>query len=87
MDCSIPGFSIHGIFQAKVLEWGAISFSKQCTICFIISLSTHHMGAHTHTLIIYALVFLNHLKVNFQTWCPLTPVTFQGVFLENKNIV
>ena len=24
MDCSPPGFSIHGIFQAKVLEWGAI---------------------------------------------------------------
>ena len=28
MDCSTPGFSIHGIFQAKVLEWGAIAFSK-----------------------------------------------------------
>ena len=27
MDCSLPGFSIHGIFQAKVLEWGAIAFS------------------------------------------------------------
>ena len=26
MDCSIPGSSIHGIFQAKVLEWGANSF-------------------------------------------------------------
>ena len=28
MDCSLPGFSIHGIFQARVLEWGAIAFSK-----------------------------------------------------------
>ena len=27
MDCSLPGSSIHGIFQARVLEWGAISFS------------------------------------------------------------
>ena len=27
MDCSLPGFSVHGIFQARVLEWGAISFS------------------------------------------------------------
>ena len=27
MDCSLPGSSIHGIFQAKVLEWGAIAFS------------------------------------------------------------
>ena len=27
MDCSVPGSSIHGIFQARVLEWGAIAFS------------------------------------------------------------
>ena len=26
-DCSLPGSSVHGIFQAKVLEWGAIAFS------------------------------------------------------------
>ena len=28
MDCSLPGFSDHGIFQARVLEWGAIAFSE-----------------------------------------------------------
>ena len=28
MDCSLPGSCIHGIFQARVLEWGAITFSK-----------------------------------------------------------
>ena len=28
MDCSPPGSSVHGIFQARVLEWGAIAFSK-----------------------------------------------------------
>ena len=27
MDCSLPGSSIHGVFQARVLEWGAIAFS------------------------------------------------------------
>ena len=27
MDCSLPGSSVHGILQAKVLEWGAIAFS------------------------------------------------------------
>ena len=38
MDCSLPGSSIHGIFQARVLEWGAIArvinelgFQKQTT--------------------------------------------------------
>jgi len=40
MDCSLPGSSIHGIFQARVLEWGAIVFSKNtlegisnCVVC------------------------------------------------------
>ena len=28
MDCSLPGFSVHGIFQARVLEWVGISFSR-----------------------------------------------------------
>ena len=27
MDCSLPGSSVHGVFQARVLEWGAITFS------------------------------------------------------------
>ena len=28
MDCSLPGSSVHGIFQARILEWAAISFSR-----------------------------------------------------------
>ena len=31
MDCSPPGSSVHGIFQARVLEWGAITFSEEYT--------------------------------------------------------
>ena len=30
MDCSLPGSSVHGIYQARVLEWLAIAFSKWC---------------------------------------------------------
>ena len=29
MDCSIPGSSVHGISEARVLEWGAIAFSEK----------------------------------------------------------
>ena len=29
MDCSLPGFSVHGIFQARVLEWGAIGVQNE----------------------------------------------------------
>ena len=32
MDCSLPGSSIHGIFQARVLEWGATAFSKSLSL-------------------------------------------------------
>ena len=33
MDCSLPGSSIHGIFQARVLEWGVIAFSEIRSYC------------------------------------------------------
>ena len=33
MDCSLPGSSIHGIFQARVLEWGTIAFSETWGLC------------------------------------------------------
>jgi len=32
MDCRPPGSSVHGIFQARVLEWGAIVFSETITL-------------------------------------------------------
>jgi len=32
MDCSLPGSSIHGILQARILEWVAISFSRELGI-------------------------------------------------------
>ena len=34
MACSLPGSSVHGIFQARVLEWGAIAFSINYTKAF-----------------------------------------------------
>ena len=33
MACSLPGSSVHGIFQARVLEWGAIAFSAYTHYC------------------------------------------------------
>ena len=37
MDCSLPGSSVHGISQARVLEWGAIVFSIALTIWTFVS--------------------------------------------------
>ena len=39
MDCSPPGSSVHGIFQARVLEWGAIAFS----VCMYIRHKFHFL--------------------------------------------
>ena len=37
MDCSLPGSSVHGIFQARVLEWGAIAFSTQMLHSYLLA--------------------------------------------------
>ena len=37
MDCSLRGSSVHGIFQARVLEWGAIAFSGVYATCVLSS--------------------------------------------------
>ena len=52
MGCSPPGSSVHGIFQAKVLEWGAIAFSKValCCIKFIVRDS---FQAHKYLMNLY----------------------------------
>ena len=41
MDCSLPGSSVHGIFQARVLEWGAIAFSEEYLLVFSKDKSFH----------------------------------------------
>ena len=45
MDCSLPGSSIHGIFQASVLEWDAIAFSEVVPRCpLLIKLEARPLG-------------------------------------------
>ena len=62
MDCSLPGFSIHGIFQARVLEWGAIAFSTVFHIYLyflfqFLSPSTKLSSSLTSTLALASLMF------------------------------
>ena len=47
MDCSLPGSSIHGIFQARVLEWVAIAFS-------LINASCYYYFRHLNILLLKA---------------------------------
>ena len=46
MDCSLPGFSVHGIFQARVLECVAISFSRVSSRCRYRTRVSHVSGRH-----------------------------------------
>ena len=60
MDCSLPGSSVHGIFQARVLEWGAITFSDTVLVffphssklnwCITMQLQEKAMATHSSTL-------------------------------------
>ena len=47
MDCSLPGSSVHGIFQARVLEWGAIAFSEGYSAVVVITKS--HLCLFLHS--------------------------------------
>ena len=46
VDCSLPGFSIHGIFQTRVLEWGAIAFSNKGLLYSIGNFSQYSVMTH-----------------------------------------
>ena len=60
MDCSLPGSSIHGIFQARVLEWDAITFSKATSY-----FTTIHM--HNWKIISFYLFIILFTSINLLT--------------------
>ena len=53
MECRLPGSSVHGIFQARVLEWGAIAFSM--TNLDIIEKQRHYFLTKVH--LVKAVIF------------------------------
>ena len=53
VDCSLPGSSVHGIFQARVLEWGAIAFSvpwPRYELIYFIHLFSHLLKTRKEVL-------------------------------------
>ena len=68
MDCSLPSATIHGIFQARVLEWGAITFSNNCPrqpemSCWPVINSPYVVEATTHP----KRAWLSSLSSSFQS--------------------
>ena len=75
MDCNLPGSSIHGILQARILEWGAIAFSRLTFISKVRSLIFN-------TLPRCVIVFLPRSKCLLILWL-LSP---SALILEPKKI-
>ena len=57
MDCSLPGSSAHGIFQARVLEWAVIAFSQYCASLqkLVFYPQTYHYWVLTFHIILFLL--------------------------------
>ena len=75
MDCSPPGSSVHGIFQARVLEWGAIAFSEgvhqNYHLCFVtvVSLALRSLGSiYLNTCFLKKNFYLAVLGLSCDTW-------------------
>ena len=69
MDCSPPGSSVHGIFQERVLEWGAIAFS-------IFHFLGHHWSSPSRLICLYITEIISRkitCSIIFCYFCFLVP--------------
>ena len=75
MDCSPPGPSIHGIFQARVLEWGAIAFSEGSTNSpkKVVRIRGDSSQEWAQWQEIYNTMLAKSLLINLNIWMTNTP--------------
>ena len=73
MDCSLPGSSVHGIFQVRVLEWGAIAFSTN-----IMSSSEFHVNMspkeHSPFLLFYTRIGFRFIEYHVCCYTKMTVI-------------
>ena len=82
MDYSLPGSSVHGIFQARVLEWVAIAFSAACLrlLIFLPAILIPVCASSSPVfLMMYSAHKLNKQGDSVQTWCTPFPIWNQSV--------
>ena len=74
MDCSLPGSSVHGIFQPRVLEWGAIAFSIYMYICLymckVYMCVYIYIYTYTHTCVYVCVYLCIRTSLNSVIWIP-----------------
>ena len=73
MDYSLPGSSIHGIFQARVLEWGAIAFSDNHSACMLNHFSHVQLFAALWTVARQAPLSLGLSRQEYWSGLPFPP--------------
>ena len=82
MDCSLPGSSVHGIFQATVLEWGAIAFS----ILYFLLFCLHCVFFLICLLFKHFYRSLVDLQYCFSFCCPARGIIYSYFFLDSFPI-
>ena len=93
MDCNLPGSSIHGIFQARVREWGAIAFSEymntvtQTPIPSSNKIFSSSQKEISYLLSSYSLVPTSPAPRTLQTAFCLWGVTSSGYSWQNKPYI
>ena len=81
MDCSLPGSSVHGIFQARVLEWVVIAFSDHLLALYIHNHS--YLNNSSYLSVSFFLIYtLYSLKRTFTT----TLLRLQNIILRNLAV-
>ena len=84
MDCSLPGSSAHGIFQARVLEWGAIAFSARKLLEKVAEYKINTQKS-------LAFLYINNEKIEreFKETIPFTIATkrikYLGIYLPKET--
>ena len=86
MDCSLPGSSAHGIFQARVLEWGAIAFCNITCYSNLYFKSSSWVYIHIHTAHRQTLWLLYLCqKLTSSSFPPPTQWAFTPIFYISVN--
>ena len=89
MDCSLPGSSVHGIFQARILEWVAIAFSELCMsrvqVRFKV-LAYRHFTINITTLPLNSFLWC-YIINSFMTMHIISPENFQSLHVQGPYLM
>ena len=82
MDCSLPGSSVHGVFQAGVLEWGAIALGPILALLLrVLTSLIHHQPPHGVSFLLYV-VSMGAVLADYKFLFSMNIIKFIYVFFS-----